>query len=211
MRHTGGTPRSTSASSTTESRVHHDTWLGGTYLGHLTGLSGRRPQHRRGWRVDRLGRSRRPDAGRGRTARAPSRSRGSFGRGGTAPTVTDAATVLGYSTPRPSTPAGCGLTSELPPTAIGTVADQLGLRGRRSRRAPCSLHRANEHMVRAIQELTVTNEGADPWRRTSSSPGRRRGLNTVAIMRESAVSGCWCRVPQAAQRLRCAVPLRTSS
>lgn len=158
-----------------------DTWLGGTYLGHLTGLSS----------VD----ARSIGAGGGSIAwvdpggllRVGPHSAGSepgpaaYGRGGTAPTVTDAATVLGYLNPETFHAGRLVLDVGAARTAIGTVADQLGLDVEDCAAAVLTI--ANEHMVRAIQELTV-NEGVDPRDGLVVAGGGAGGLNTVAIMRE---------------------------
>ncbi|MBC3191000.1 hydantoinase/oxoprolinase family protein [Pseudonocardia sp. C8] len=178
---TGGTSFDVSLVHNGEIVFTRETWLGGTYSGHLTGLAS----------VD----ARSIGAGGGSIAwvdpggllRVGPRSAGSepgpaaYGRGGTLPTVTDAATVLGYLNPDTFHAGRMRLDADAARAAVGKLGAELGLDTEACAAAIFAI--ANEHMVRAIQELTV-NEGVDPRDGLVVAGGGAGGLNTVAIMRE---------------------------
>jgi N-methylhydantoinase A len=158
-----------------------ETWLGPRYQGHLTGLSS----------VD----VRSIGAGGGSIAwldpggllRVGPRSAGAdpgpacYGRGGSEPTVTDAACVLGYLDPDFFLGGRMSLDVEAARWAIGELGAQLG----RSIEQTASgiLAVANEHMVEAIKEITV-NEGVDPRESLLVAGGGAAGLSIVPIARE---------------------------
>ena len=83
----------------------------------------------------------------------------SYGRGGTAPTVTDANVVLGYL---PSQLAGgeIGLDAEAAAAAVKTIADATGLNDV-ERAAEGIVHIVNENMYGALK-LVSTQQGFDP-------------------------------------------------
>ncbi|WP_063043858.1 hydantoinase/oxoprolinase family protein [Nocardia pseudovaccinii] len=170
------------------SMVHDDkvvftqeTWLGGKYFGHLTGMSS----------VD----ARSIGAGGGSIAwvdsggllRVGPRSAGSnpgpaaYGLGGTEPTVTDAATVLGYLNPDNFHGGRLTLDVDAARSAVSELAEKIGLDPEKCAAAILTI--ANEQMVRAIHELT-TVEGVDPRESFVVAGGGAGGLNCVAIMRE---------------------------
>ena len=107
-----------------------------------------------------------------------------YGRGGTAATVTDAAAVLGYLDP--GFFLGGRMQLDLPAAelALRQIAEQLG----QSMEAAAAgiLAIANEHMVKAIQEITV-NQGYDPRDCTIVAGGGSSGLG---IMQIAAKLGC---------------------
>jgi N-methylhydantoinase A len=161
-----------------------DVWIGPRFTGHLTGSSA----------VD----VRSIGTGGGSIAwvdpggllRVGPRSAGSnpgpacYSRGGTEPTVTDAALVLGYIDPdrflggRMTVDAG----------SAGRVLDELGARLGLPREATAEavLTVANEQMVTAIHEVTI-HEGLDPKEMVIVAGGGAIGLTVVGLARELGV------------------------
>ena len=158
-----------------------ETWLGEPFAGHLTGLSS----------VD----VRSIGAGGGSIAwvdpggllRVGPESAGAdpgpacYGRGGTRPTVTDAALALGYIDPERFLGGKMALDVSAAETAVQALAEALGVRPREAAHAVLSI--ANERMIAAIHELTV-NEGVDPRDSTLVAGGGAAGLTILAIARE---------------------------
>jgi N-methylhydantoinase A len=158
-----------------------DTWLGGTWIGHNTGLAS----------VD----VRSIGAGGGSIAwiddggllRLGPHSAGAdpgpacYGRGGSEATVTDAALLLGYLDPVRFLDGRMQLDTEAAAAAVGRLAARL-------QRSPADtafaiLTIANEHMIGAIRDLTV-NEGLDPGDGVLVAGGGAAGLNILPIARE---------------------------
>jgi N-methylhydantoinase A len=158
-----------------------DTWLGARYTGHLTGLSS----------VD----ARSIGSGGGSIARIDSggllcvgpESAGAdpgpacYGRGGTLPTVTDAAAVLGYLDAEYFNGGRMRLDLGAARNAVGRLAKELGKTLEDT--ASGILTVASEHMVAAIKEITI-NEGVDPRDSLLLAGGGAAGLNIVPIARE---------------------------
>jgi N-methylhydantoinase A len=158
-----------------------ETWLGEPFAGHLTGLSS----------VD----VRSIGAGGGSIAwvdpggllRVGPESSGAdpgpacYGRGGTRPTVTDAALALGYVDPDRFLGGAMTLDTRAAETALGELAGALGIGVREVAHAVLSI--ANERMIAAIHELTV-NEGVDPRDSTLVAGGGAAGLTILPIARE---------------------------
>ena len=136
-----------------------ETWLGGQWIGHMTGLSS----------VD----VRSIGAGGGSIAwidsggllRIGPHSAGAdpgpacYGRGGMHATVTDAALVLGYLDPAYFLGGRMQLDGRAAEQAVGTLATPLGQTADQMAQAILTL--AGEAMVQAIQEISI-NEGVDP-------------------------------------------------
>ncbi|MBS0612093.1 MAG: hydantoinase/oxoprolinase family protein [Proteobacteria bacterium] len=158
-----------------------DTWLGPRYTGHLTGLSS----------VD----ARSIGSGGGSIARVDSggllcvgpESAGAnpgpacYGRGGTQPTVTDAALLLGYLDAEYFNGGRMRLEPAAARRVIEPLAAQLGKSPEDA--AAGILTVASEHMVAAIKEITI-NEGVDPRDSLLLAGGGAAGLNIVPIARE---------------------------
>jgi N-methylhydantoinase A len=158
-----------------------ETWLGEPFAGHLTGLSS----------VD----VRSIGAGGGSIAWVdpggllrvgPQSARADpgpacYGLGGTRPTVTDAALVLGYIDPGQFLGGKMALDAAAAETALGELAGALGIGVREAAHAVLSI--ANERMIAAIGELTV-NEGVDPRDSTLVAGGGAAGLTILSIARE---------------------------
>ena len=158
-----------------------ETWLGEPFCGHLTGLSS----------VD----VRSIGAGGGSIAwvdsggllRVGPESSGAdpgpacYGRGGTRPTVTDAALVLGYVDPERFLGGAMTLNVAAAQTALAGLAQRLGVDSLAAAHAVLSV--ANERMIAAIGELTV-NEGVDPRESTLVAGGGAAGLTILPIAQE---------------------------
>ncbi len=104
-----------------------------------------------------------------------------YGRGGTRPTVTDAAVALGYIDPEFFLGGRMKLAVDAAVAAIeGEVAKPLGLSVDDAALAIVDL--ATEAMVNAIEEITV-KQGIDPEDTVMIGGGGAAGLNGVAIAR----------------------------
>jgi N-methylhydantoinase A len=104
-----------------------------------------------------------------------------YGRGGTEPTVTDAALVLGYLDPDYFLGGRMSLRVGAARDAIrAVIAEPLGFATEDAAAAILSV--ATEHMVSAIEEITI-NQGIDPTQAVLIGGGGAAGLNSVAIAR----------------------------
>jgi N-methylhydantoinase A len=162
-----------------------DTWLGPRYTGDLLGISA----------VD----MRSIGAGGGSIAwiddgglmRVGPMSAGSvpgpacYGHGGTKPTVSDAAVVLGYFDPDYFLGGRMRLDVEAARRAIEGIAAQIGLTIEET--AFRILGLASDLMVRAIGDVTI-NEGVNPRESTLVAGGGAAGVNIMLIARELGCS-----------------------
>jgi len=161
--------------------VTRETWLGVEYEGHITGFPA----------VD----VRSVGAGGGSIAwidpggllHVGPQSAGAdpgpvcYGRGGTEPTVTDAAVVLGYIDPDYFLGGTMALDAAAAEQALAErVAAPLGLST--SDGAAAIMAVATERMIQSIEEITV-NQGVDPRTAVLIGGGGAAGLNAVAIAR----------------------------
>lgn len=158
-----------------------DTWLGPRYVGHLTGLSSvdARSIGSGGGSIARV------DAGGllcvGPESAGADPGPACYGRGGTQPTTTDAALLLGYLDPEYFNGGRMRLDLAASRRAIEPLAAQLGKSAEDT--ATGILTVASEHMVAAIKEITI-NEGVDPRDSLLLAGGGAAGLNIVPIARE---------------------------
>lgn len=104
-----------------------------------------------------------------------------YGRGGTEPTVTDAAMVLGYIDPAFFNGGRLPLDAEDSRRVIGRLAAEFG-QGL-DETAAAILTIANELMIKAIGEITV-NEGLNPRESVIVAGGGAAGFNIMLIARE---------------------------
>jgi N-methylhydantoinase A len=157
------------------------TWLGEIYLGHMTGFPS--------VDVKSIGAGGGSIAwvGEGGLLRVGPDSAGAdpgpacYGRGGTRATVTDASLVLGYIDPDYFLGGAMELDTRAAEEAIvRDIGDRLGLDAHEAAAAVLKL--ATEHMVRAIEEITL-NQGIDPRTAVLVGGGGAAGLNSVAIAR----------------------------
>jgi len=158
-----------------------DTWLGAKYTGDLLGISA----------VD----MRSIGAGGGSIAwidegglmRVGPQSAGAepgpacYGRGGTEPTVSDAAVVLGYFDPEYFLGGRMTLDVAAAKEAIGRLATKLDLSAEETAFRIMSL--ASDLMVRAIADVTI-NEGVNPRESTIVAGGGAAGINIMTIAKE---------------------------
>jgi N-methylhydantoinase A len=159
-----------------------ETWLGGRWTGHITGI--------RAVDVKSIG------AGGGSIVwidpggllRVGPRSAGAdpgpvcYGRGGSLPTITDAAVVLGWIDPAyflgGRLPLDAGAARAVVERAVATP---LGLGVHEAAYAALTI--ATENIVAAIREITIA-QGIDPREVTIVAGGGASGLNIVPIARE---------------------------
>jgi N-methylhydantoinase A len=182
---TGGTTFDVGLVSNGEINYTAETWLGGRWIGHITGI--------RAVDVKSIG------AGGGSIAwldpggllRVGPHSAGAdpgpacYGRGGTLPTVTDCAVVLGYIDPAHFLGGRLTLDVDAARTAVQMhVAEPLGWTVEEA--ASAVLVIATENIVGAIREITIA-QGIDPREVTIVAGGGASGLNIVPIARELGV------------------------
>jgi N-methylhydantoinase A len=105
----------------------------------------------------------------------------SYNLGGTQPTVTDAAVVLGYIDPAHFLGGRMQLNEEAAVTAIKPLAETLQQNVQQTAFAIMAV--ANENMIQAIKELTV-NEGINPADSTLVAGGGAGGLGIAPIAAE---------------------------
>ncbi len=179
---TGGTSFDVSVVRDGEVKFTRETWLGEPFTGHITGLSS--------VDVKNVG------AGGGSVAwidpggmlRVGPRSAGAepgpvcYGRGGTEPTVTDAAVALGYIDPAYFWAGKLALDADAAAAAIrAVVAEPLGLSVAAAAWAILAV--ANEHMVTAVRDITI-NQGIDPRDSVLVAGGGAGGLTMSKIAEE---------------------------
>ncbi len=178
---TGGTTFDVGLVSDGDIHYSSETWLGGRWIGHITGT--------RAVDVKSIG------AGGGSIAWIDSgglihvgpRSAGAdpgpacYGRGGTEPTVTDAAVLLGYLDPSNFLGGRLALDRAAAERAFAPIAEQLGMTIEDAAQAAIRL--ASENIVGAIREITIS-QGIAPREVTIVAGGGASGLNIVPIARE---------------------------
>lgn len=104
-----------------------------------------------------------------------------YGQGGTRPTVTDAALVLGYIDPDYFLGGRIKLNVDAARSAIATIGKPLGLSVEAAAYSIFAI--SNETMINAIKEITVS-EGLDPSEATIVAGGGAAGLGILPIARE---------------------------
>lgn len=182
---TGGTTFDVSLVRAGQVKQTRETWLGGRFVGNITGMSS--------VDVQSIG------SGGGSIAwvdsggmlRVGPRSAGArpgpvcYGRGGTEPTVTDASLVLGLLDPGHFLGGRMPLDVKAAREAIGRVASPLSLSIEDAAYAIYLI--ATDAMVGAIREITI-EEGIDPRECRIVAGGGAAGLNAAAIATELAVA-----------------------
>lgn len=104
-----------------------------------------------------------------------------YNQGGTKPTVTDAAVILGFLNPNHFLGGRMRLIKKEAEKAVRNIADTLSLTLERAAFAVIAV--ANQNMIQAIREITI-NEGVDPRSAALIAGGGAGGLNIVPIARE---------------------------
>jgi N-methylhydantoinase A len=178
---TGGTTFDVGLTRDGQQIYTRDTWLGGMWEGDLLGISS----------VD----IRSVGSGGGSIAwvdeggllRVGPQSAGSepgpacYGLGGTAPTVSDAATVLGYLNPDNFLGGRMALDVEAANGVLDKLGAQLGIG--RYEAAWGVLTLANDTMIKAVQEV-ATSQGLNPIDATIVAGGGAAGINIMNIAKE---------------------------
>jgi N-methylhydantoinase A len=179
---TGGTTFDVGLVSRGEINYAAETWLGGRWIGHITGI--------RAVDVKSIG------AGGGSIVwidpggllRAGPHSAGAdpgpacYGRGGARATITDAAVALGWIDPGYFLGGRLRLDVEAARAAVERdVAEPLGLGVHEAAYAALTI--ASENIVGAIREITIA-QGIDPREVLLVAGGGASGLNIVPIARE---------------------------
>jgi N-methylhydantoinase A len=178
---TGGTTFDVSMVTNGRIRETRDTWIGGRFAGHITGISS--------VDVESLG------AGGGSIAwmdaggllRVGPQSAGAepgpacYGRGGLLPTLTDACVVLGYLDPAEFLGGRMKLDEVAAAHSMENLADQLGLTIEEMAHAIYTV--ASDQMVEAIKGLSI-RDGIDVREGTLVAGGGAAGLNIIPIARE---------------------------
>jgi N-methylhydantoinase A len=183
---TGGTSFDVSVVRDGRVSFTRETWLGEVFTGHITGLSS--------VDVKNIG------AGGGSIAwidtggllRVGPQSAGAepgpacYGRGGTEPTVTDAAVTLGYIDPAYFLGGKIKLDAAASRAAIErVVAEPLGLSVEEAAWAVLAV--ANERMVTAVRDITI-NQGIDPRDSMLVAGGGAGGMTMSKIAQELGCS-----------------------
>lgn len=104
-----------------------------------------------------------------------------YGAGGEEPTVTDAAVLLGYLDPEYFLGGRMRLDRNAAFRVVSKLAGQLSLPIERASYAILNL--TNEHMIKAIQEITVS-EGFDPRESVIVAGGGAAGMGILPIAQE---------------------------
>ncbi len=178
---TGGTTFDVGLISDGQIHYSNDTWLGGKWTGHITGTKA----------VD----VRSIGAGGGSIVSVDSgglvhvgpESAGAdpgpacYRRGGTLPTVTDAAALLGYLDPDGFLGGRLQLDLDAARRAFEPVAEKLGKTVEEA--AEGALVIATQNVVFAIREITIA-QGIDPRELAIVAGGGASGINAVQIARE---------------------------
>lgn len=178
---TGGTTFDVGLISDGEIHYTSETWIGGRWTGHITGTKA----------VD----VRSIGAGGGSIVSVDSgglvhvgpQSAGAepgpacYGRGGTMPTVTDAATILGYLEPEGFLGGRLHLDVDAARRSFEPIAQRLGKTVEGA--AEGAMVIATQNVVFAIREITIA-QGIDPRELAIVAGGGASGLNVVQIARE---------------------------
>jgi len=166
--------------------IHYsvDTWLGEKWTGHITGTKS----------VDvrsiGAGGGSIVSVDEGGLVRVGPESAGAdpgpacYGRGGTLPTVTDAALILGYFDPEGFIGGKLALDLEAARAAMAPIADRLGVSIEQA--AKGALIIATQNIVSAIREMTIS-QGLDPRELTIIAGGGASGVNAIQIARELGI------------------------
>jgi N-methylhydantoinase A len=181
---TGGTTFDVGLISDGELQYTSETWLGGRWMGHITGT--------RAVDVKSIGSGGGSiawvDAGGlihvGPHSAGADPGPACYGRGGTEPTMTDAALLLGYLDGSNFLGGRLTLDRDASARAFQPVADRLGMTLEEA--AVAAFVIASENVVGAVQEITIS-QGIDPREVAIVAGGGASGLNIVPIARELGV------------------------
>lgn len=178
---TGGTTFDVSLVSAGEIHYRNDTWLGEQWTGHITGTKSVdvRSIGAGGGSIISI-----DDAGLmkvGPESAGADPGPACYQRGGTRPTVTDAALILGYFDPAGFVGGKLALSVEHAERALAPIAERLGSSLEQAARG--SLIIATQNIVSAIREMTIS-QGIDPRELTLVAGGGASGINVIQMARE---------------------------
>jgi len=181
---TGGTTFDVSLIRAGSIKETRETWLGGRFVGHLTGMSSVDVQS-----IGSGGGSIAWIDGGGLLRVGPQSAGASpgpacYGRGGTQPTVTDAALILGFLDPGHFLGGRMKLDIAASRAAVAKIASELSLSVEEAAYAIYAI--ATQAMVSAIREITI-EEGIDPRECQIVAGGGAAGLNAAAMARELSI------------------------
>lgn len=170
----------------TDGTIHYsaDTWLGQKFTGHITGMKSVdvRSIGAGGGSIISV-----DDAG---LVRVGPESAGAdpgpacYGRGGTLPTVTDAALILGYFDPAGFIGGKLRLDVEAAREALRPVAERIGTSLEQAARGAFII--ATQNIVSAVREMTIS-QGIDPRDLALVAGGGASGVNIIQIARELGI------------------------
>lgn len=182
---TGGTTFDVGLVSSGNIHYSVDTWLGEKWTGHITGTKS----------VDvrsiGAGGGSIVSIDEGGLVRVGPESAGAdpgpacYSRGGTEPTVTDAALILGFFDPEGFIGGKLALDVLAARRAFEHVAQRLGVSIEQAARGALVI--ATQNIVSAIREMTIS-QGLDPRNLTVVAGGGASGVNVVQIARELGIS-----------------------
>ncbi|MCB1745600.1 MAG: hydantoinase/oxoprolinase family protein [Gammaproteobacteria bacterium] len=183
---TGGTTFDVSLVRDGHIAITQETWLGERFTGHMLGIPAvdARSVGAGGGSIAWL-----DDAGLlhvGPQSAGAEPGPACYGRGGTLPTVTDAALVLGYLDPAFFLGGRMQLDPAAAERAVETIAAPLGIAVEEAAFSIFAV--SNETMINAIKDITVS-EGIDPSEAVIVAGGGAAGLNIVPIARELGCRG----------------------
>ena len=183
---TGGTTFDVSLVRDGTIAITQETWLGERFTGHMLGIPAvdARSVGAGGGSIAWLDAAKLLHVGPQSAGAEPGPA--CYGRGGTAPTVTDAALVLGYLDPDFFLGGRMRLDAAAARQAVASVAGPLGIGIEEAAFSIFAV--SNEIMINAIKDITVS-EGINPAEAVIVAGGGAAGLNIVPIARELACRG----------------------
>lgn len=178
---TGGTTFDVSLVRDGQITITQETWLGERFTGHMLGIPAvdARSVGAGGGSIAWLDDANLLHVGPQSAGASPGPA--CYGQGGTAPTVTDAALVLGYIDPAFFLGGRMRLDTDAARAAVACVAEPLGISVEEAAFSIFAV--SNETMINAIKDITVS-EGIDPAEAVVIAGGGAAGLNIVPIVRE---------------------------
>lgn len=166
--------------------IHYsaDTWLGAKWTGHITGTKSVdvRSIGSGGGSIISVDPAGLVKVGPESAGADPGPA--AYGRGGTRPTVTDAALVLGYFDPAGFIGGELRLDVEAARSALQPIADRIGASVEQAARGALII--ATQNVVSAVREMTVS-QGIDPRDLALVAGGGASGVNVIQIARELSI------------------------
>jgi N-methylhydantoinase A len=166
--------------------IHYsaDTWLGAKWTGHITGTKSVdvRSIGSGGGSIISVDPAGLVAVGPESAGADPGPA--AYGRGGTRPTVTDAALILGYFDPVGFIGGELRLDVEAARAALAPIAARIGATVEQAARGALII--ATQNVVSAVREMTVS-QGIDPRDLALVAGGGASGVNVIQIARELSI------------------------